>query len=287
MKNTAALPLVSICCITYNHAAYIAQALDSFLMQKTNFDYEIIIGEDNSADGTQAVLERYAKAYPEDITVVNHNPNIGAIANQIDTFSRARGKYIAYCDGDDFWTDPCKLQKQVDFLEANPAYVICCHHSTVINEDGQKIYEKAAPHEMEFGYMDLLLGIREETRSGSLMVRNDHYVNAVGKLDWYSQTYGTDLLFKLYILSVTQQKIYVMPDMMACYRIHKGGIWSMIDGKVRKSRMISDFNIVVNNFDYPSTARRSLLRIYLQKYLLFELRYLKLNNAFNTLSNLF
>jgi glycosyltransferase involved in cell wall biosynthesis len=287
MTNPDPLPLVSICCITYNHAAYIAQAMDSFLMQKTNFKYELIIGEDNSCDGTQAVLKKYASAYPDAITVVNHNPNIGAIANQIDTFARARGKYIACCDGDDFWTDPFKLQKQVDFLEANPAYVICCHHTTVINENGEKVYEKELPREMEFGYMDVLLGKREETRNCSLMVRNDHYIHAVGKLDWYSKTYGTDSLFKLYILSVTQQKIYVMPDIMACYRLHKGGIWSMIPGKIRKGRMISDFNIVVNNFNYPSDAKRSLLKIYLQQYLLFDLRNLKINNVFNTLTSLF
>jgi glycosyltransferase involved in cell wall biosynthesis len=287
MNNPAPLPLVSICCITYNHAAYIAQAMDSFLMQKTNFSYELIIGEDNSTDGTEAVLRKYAAAYPDDVTVVHHNPNIGAIANQIDTFSRARGKYIACCDGDDFWTDPLKLQKQVEFLEANPDYVICCHHTTVINEEGDKVYEKELPCEMEFCYLDVLLGNREETRNCSVMVRNEHYINAVGKLDWYSKTYGTDSFFKLYILSVTQQKIYVMPDIMACYRLHKGGIWSMIPSRVRKGRMISDFNIVVNNFSYSPDARRSLLKIYLQQYLLFDLRHLKINNAFNTLINLF
>lgn len=285
MKKNA--PLVSVCCITYNHAAYIAQAMDSFLMQKTKFNYEIIVGEDHSTDGTRAILENYAAAYPEKVTIVSHQSNIGSIRNQIDSFSRARGKYIACCDGDDFWTDEYKLQKQVDFLEANPGYVICCHHTRVINEHGVLVYEKDLPKQMEFNYGDILRGNREETRICSLMVRNQDYIRKVGNLDWYYRTYGTDSLFKLYILSVTRKKIYVMPDIMACYRLHRGGVWSMIDSRVRKGRMISDFNIMVNNFTYDSTERRSLRKIYLQQYLLFDLRYFKFNNALSTLINLF
>ena len=280
-------PLVSVCCVTYNHALYIAEALDSFLMQKTDFDYEIIVGEDNSTDGTREIVERYAAAHPDLISVIHQDPNVGAIKNQLATFARAQGQYIAICDGDDFWTDDHKLQKQIDFLEANDNFVICSHHTEVIDDQGETVYLKQEPEKMEFDYLDLLLGRREETRTCSVVMRNGDFLQTVHNQEWYYRTYGTDMFLKLYVLELTQQKIYVMPDVMACYRLHRGGIWSMIDQKLRKHRMISDFNIVVNHFSYTPQTKRSLLKIYMQQYLLFDLRHFKLNNAMNTLISLF
>lgn len=286
MKEFDIPPLVSICCITYNHVKYIAEAIQSFLMQIADFEYEIIIGEDHSTDGTKEVIEQYIAEYPDRITLVSHNPNIGSIKNQTDTIGRARGQYIALCDGDDFWTDPHKLQKQVDFLEANPDYVMCCHHTRVIDEYGKTMYLKDTPQEMEFSYTDVLLGKREETRNSSIMVRNQNYIHDIGKLDWYYRTFATDMIFKLYVLAESQQKIFVLPDVMACYRNHQGGMWSMINDGVRRERVISDFNIMVNHFSYTPLAKRSLLKIYMNEHLLFDLRKLKIVNAFNTLTNL-
>ena len=286
MRKPNKPPLVSICCVTYNHAKYIAEALDSFLMQKTDFDFEIIVGEDKSTDGTRDVVERYAATYPNQISVIQHDPNVGAIRNQLATFAMASGQYIAICDGDDFWTDEFKLQKQIDFLEANDSFVICSHHTKVIDESGATVYLKPQPEEMEFEYLDLLLGRREETRTCSVVIRNGEFLQTVHHQEWYYRTYGTDMFLKLYVLELTQQKIYVMPDVMACYRIHRGGIWSMIDVKLRKRRMVSDFNIVVNHFSYSPKAKRSLLKIYMQQYFLFDLRNLKINDAMNTLISL-
>jgi len=286
MTNLNKPPLVSVCCVTYNHAQYIAEALDSFLMQKTDFDYEIIVGEDNSTDGTKEIVERYAAAYPDLISVIHQDPNVGAIKNQLATFAKARGQYIAICDGDDFWTDDHKLQKQIDFLETNDNFVICSHHTEVIDDHGETVYLKQEPEKMEFDYLDLLLGRREETRTCSVVMRNGDFLQTVHHQDWYYRTYGTDMFLKLYVLELTQQKIYVMPDVMACYRLHRGGIWSMIDDKLRKHRMLSDFNIVVNHFSYTPQTKRSLLKIYMQQYLLFDLRHFKLNNAMNTLISL-
>ena len=278
--------MLSICCITYNHAAYIAGALDSFLMQETDFEFEILIGEDASTDGTKAIIEAYVARYPGRITLIAHEKNVGAVKNQLSVFSAAKGKYIATCDGDDFWTDPQKLQKQVGFLEANPGYVICCHHSIVINEKEETVYLKEPRVAMEFDYHDVLLGKREETRMCSLVIRNIPVVKAIGEQTWYFQTYGSDTLLKLYTLLRTEQKIYVMPDVMACYRLHKGGVWSMIDSRLRKRKMLSDFNLMIRNFSYSELLKKELLKIYMQQYFLFDLRNLKINNALNTIAYL-
>lgn len=113
--------MVSVLLLTYNQEAYIAQAIESALMQKTDFDFEILIGDDRSTDGTTAIVERYATVHDR-IRLINGPHNVGAVANERRLMENARGKYFAFLEGDDFWTDPQKLQKQVDFLEANPDY---------------------------------------------------------------------------------------------------------------------------------------------------------------------
>jgi glycosyltransferase involved in cell wall biosynthesis len=123
------IPLVSVLMLTYNHAPYIAQAIDSVLLQKTNFPYELLIGEDCSTDGTGAIVEKYAHKYPSFIRVISGSENIGALGNIVRITSAARGKYMATLEGDDFWSDQSKLQKQVDFLEQNPEYGLA--HSDV------------------------------------------------------------------------------------------------------------------------------------------------------------
>lgn len=277
--------MVSICCITYNHEKYIAQAIDSFLMQDCNFKFEIIIGEDHSTDNTKNILEYYQRKHPDIVHVVTADVNVGSIKNQLRTMNKARGKYIAMCDGDDFWTDAFKLQKQVDFLESHPEYIICCHYTRVINDYDQTVYMNPTPVSMEFCYEDLLMGRRDETRICSLMVRNSREVREIGLKEWYHKTYGSDTLFKLHATS-TGKKIYVIPQVMACYRLHTGGIWSMIDPKIRKSRMVSDFNLMIRNFKCSSIQKRELLKIYLRQYFLFDLRYFKFNKAIKTITAL-
>ena len=122
-------PLVSVCCITYNHAQFIRKCLDGFLMQETSFPIEILIHDDCSTDGTTEIIREYEAKYPDLIFPLYEEENQyqQGKAAEIDFYNyrRARGKYIAYCEGDDYWTDPLKLQKQVDFMEANPEYGLC------------------------------------------------------------------------------------------------------------------------------------------------------------------
>jgi glycosyltransferase involved in cell wall biosynthesis len=113
-------PLVSVHMITYNHAPYIAQAIECVLAQKTNFPFELVIGEDCSTDGTREIVFDYAKRYPDIIRVITSEKNVGMHKNSFRTTQACQGKYIAYCEGDDYWHHPEKLQKQADYLEANP-----------------------------------------------------------------------------------------------------------------------------------------------------------------------
>lgn len=120
--------LVSISCATYNHESYIRQCLEGFVMQKTNFEFEILIHDDASTDGTTTIIREYVDKYPNLIKPIFQTENQyskGVPISQTYNWPRARGKYIALCEGDDYWTDPYKLQKQVDFLEANPEYSMC------------------------------------------------------------------------------------------------------------------------------------------------------------------
>ena len=121
-------PLVTIRCITYNHEPYIRQCLEGFVMQKTNFLFEAIVHDDASTDGTAAIIREYAEKYPDIIKPIYETENQyskrnGSLTRIMD--AHMRGKYIAICEGDDYWIDPLKLQKQVDFMEGHPECGLC------------------------------------------------------------------------------------------------------------------------------------------------------------------
>lgn len=115
-------PLISIHMITYNHEKYVAQAIEGVIAQKTDYPMELVIGDDCSTDNTQAIIESYRLRYPDLIKPLYRDKNVGSNANYWHTFSRCNGKYVALCEGDDYWTHPLKLQMQVDFLESHAEY---------------------------------------------------------------------------------------------------------------------------------------------------------------------
>ena len=130
-------PLVSIVCEVYNHEPYLRQCLDGFVMQKTSFPYEILIHDDASTDGSANIIREYEAKYPELFKPIYQTENQYSKGVQMWAsiqFPRAKGKYIAICEGDDYWTDPMKLQRQVDFLEANNEYSMCFHSARVLFE---------------------------------------------------------------------------------------------------------------------------------------------------------
>ena len=113
-------PLVSALMVTYNHELYIAQAIEGVLQQETDFPFELVIGEDCSTDGTRKIVFNYQKKHPDIIRVITSDKNVGGRKNFFRTVKACRGKYLAFCEGDDYWHHSQKLQKQVDYMEAHP-----------------------------------------------------------------------------------------------------------------------------------------------------------------------
>lgn len=121
--------------IAYNHQEFIAQAIESILAQKTDFTFEIVIGDDNSMDDTSTICESYASSFPGRIRYYRREKNMGMMPNFIETLQACDGKYIAICEGDDYWMDEHKLQSQADFLETSPDYTLCCHNHYVLTKN--------------------------------------------------------------------------------------------------------------------------------------------------------
>jgi len=179
---------VSVCITTYNLEKYISKCLDSVLRQKTKFDYEILVGDDNSIDNTLNILRVYERKYPEKIKVIHHTGNIGVNANDYSLITRASGEYIAWCDGDDYWIDDYKLQKQVDFLDINPQF--SCVHTNWTNfeeKNGNASDTNITPHDWESKlsgktYIEnLLSGKTTGCRFSSIMYRRDIVLQYVSK----------------------------------------------------------------------------------------------------------
>ncbi|WP_276482099.1 glycosyltransferase family 2 protein [Paraflavitalea pollutisoli] len=151
-------PILSVCTITYNHERFIAQCLDGLLNQQTNFPFEIVLGEDCGGDRTREIIRSYAERYPHIIKPIYHERNVGASPNLFQyCLPAARGKYIAICDGDDYWTDPLKLQRQVDFLNDHPECVMSFHRVKQVDQDDRitQQQEPAAQVKM-YDWQDIL-----------------------------------------------------------------------------------------------------------------------------------
>ena len=139
LTNDSGRPIkVSVVIVTYNQERYIAQTIESVLNQETSFDYEIVIGEDCSTDRTREIVAEYARNHPNKIRAILAPKNQGAHTNFLETWKSCRGEYVATLDGDDYWTDSRKLQKQADFLDTNSECSICFHKVTMLYPDGSQ-----------------------------------------------------------------------------------------------------------------------------------------------------
>lgn len=149
--------IVSVCMITYNHQKFISEAIEGVLMQKTTFPIELIIGEDCSTDATRSICIDYQNKYPDIIKLQLPDTNKGMMRNFIENMQAATGRYIALCEGDDYWTDPYKLQKQVEFLEANKDYSIVSHNALKVNYfDGSSLKMNNFESNLDFSFNDML-----------------------------------------------------------------------------------------------------------------------------------
>ena len=205
---------LSVLVVTYNHEKFIAQALDSILMQKPNFDYEIVIGEDCSNDGTRDIVAEYKKKYPDRIRLLLNESNIGAGKNFKQTYEACSGEYIALLEGDDYWTSPDKLQKQVDFMDENLDFAICSHNVVVKREDGgAPDSEWLGRANREVMTLKDLLRFGSGGATGSLLFRN----RVFGEFpDWYFTLPGGD--WTLQILCASHGMMRYFREPMGVYR---------------------------------------------------------------------
>lgn len=215
---------VSVSLITYNHEEYISQSVESVLMQEVNFDYEIVIGEDCSTDRTRDILLELQSKHPDKIRLLLPEENLGLIKNFATTIQACKGQYIAMLDGDDYWTSPHKLQKQVDFLESHPECVTCFHNVTRYYEDKSKAPTLfCSPNQKEFSTLEDLFKFNFMPSSAVMFRRG-----LVGELpEWY---YGLKMEdWPLHILNALHGKIGYINEVMGAYRIHHQSIWSSKD----------------------------------------------------------
>ena len=215
--------IVSICCLTYNHEPYIRQCLDGFMMQKTDFHFEILIHDDASTDRTADIIREYEAKHPNIVKPIyqtenQHSKGIGV--TRAYQFPRAKGKYIAICEGDDYWTDPCKLQKQVDFLETHSDFEVCTHDTLIKNErykqlDGM-LFSKFCDN--IFLKIPQKVYTIEDTLTGNIFHISSIVFRNVSLQypKWMNRFSAGDMV--LFMLLAQQGKIYFVNDVMSVYR---------------------------------------------------------------------
>lgn len=238
---------VSVFVLAYNHEKFIVQTIEGILLQKTDFDIEIVIGEDCSTDKTRNIILDYAREHPNKFKLILHKKNIGAANNQMFVLNACNGKYIAMCEGDDYWTDPLKLQKQVDFLEANSDFAICFHRAEIIHEDkSQEPYLSNLNQKEITTFEDLAFG--NYIITASCVFRNDLFNES---LNWLQNSPVGD--YSLHLLNARYGKIKFFYEPMTVYRIHTGGMWNVQKEEQKLITLLAVLDYCYQHF-YPRGA---------------------------------
>ncbi len=214
-------PLVSVHLLTYNHVKFIRQAVESVIAQKTTFPFEIIIGDDCSTDGTSAIVDEYAARYPELVRVVRGEKNGGPQPNSIRILENCRGKYMAALEGDDYWVDPLKLQKQADFMEAHPDFSVCFTNTRVEFFEGNEApYLLNTDLEKDVFELKDLIGEKEIWFMGTATLF--YTMKSIFPVEpWFPKTKSGDI--PMIMLAARHGKIKFLPDVTAAYRRHAAG----------------------------------------------------------------
>lgn len=282
-NEVQANPVVSVCVQTYNHENYIRSCLDSILDQKTDFKFEIIISEDQSSDKTRDICIQYAKKHPEKIKLYlnSRENNIKVDGDPTGNFTTlynlysAKGKYIAFCEGDDFWNDPLKLQKQYNFMETHSSYSLCYHDYEIVNDFGQIINsDKANPLKKDLKEEELLYPF---IHPATLTIFFRSYFKV------FPQHITEVLTFDVFLYTLLGDKgqgKYLKDIAPARYRIHNKGLWSERNIEDKLKAKINTYNKISKYYliqDKKDTSREFQKRIFkLNRYLLY-LSFKKLN----------
>jgi len=252
------IPLVSISCITYNHEKYIEDALKGFLSQKTTFPVEILIHDDASTDGTPDIIKKYEREFPQLIKPIyqtenQHSKKDGTLG-QIQR-RRALGKYYATCEGDDYWTDPDKLQKQIDFLEKHPDYVMSCGgYESLHVETGERkteIEKRLLKNGNGFTFTLSEMSMIFFTKTLTSVFRMDIMKKSVEAIRNYNGSRDTHLFYHI----MKHGKGYYFGNVLGVYRIHRGGVKSLVGDRTNKlSALNRSKEMFEKNRDYYTRA---------------------------------
>ena len=255
---------VSVVILTYNQKNFIGKAIESALAQETDFDFEILVGDDCSTDGAQEVITSYQNTYPGKVKAVLHSKNLGqnGLFNTIETLKLAQGKYIAPMDGDDYWTHPQKLQKQVDFMEAHPDFSACFHNALVTYEDGNSAHEINAPDQKAVITVEDLIGEDEIwfMATSAVLFKN----GLMYYPDWFLQSTSGDI--PRYVILAKQGPIGYVPGVMSVYRKNRGG--ASFRDHYRDARFLQNriqmYEGINKELDYRhnKTLKRNISRYY-------------------------
>lgn len=241
------IPVLSICCAAYNHESFIRDCLDGFLKQETTFPVEILIHDDASTDRTADIIREYEAKHPQVVLPVYETENqYSKGTGDLFGLKRTRGQYIAICEGDDYWTDPAKLEKQVDFLDRNPDYVICYHDARIVDPSGNVVADSKLPSESkrDFSSAELMKGAW--TLNLSRVFRKIPKSAERETPLRQRQILNSDMLFTARLGKLGKGK-YLGDIEPAAYRLHPGSIWSSLD---KDAQNVENFNSYVYMYLY-------------------------------------
>jgi glycosyltransferase involved in cell wall biosynthesis len=265
MKLTENNLLVSVCMITYNHEKYISMAIESVLNQQTNFDVEIIISDDCSTDKTRDICISYRNQFPNKIKLINPEKNLGVIKNSIQSLSACNGKYIAICEGDDYWIDPFKLQKQVNFLEKNSDYSIIHTNYSVVNESNEVIstFKRLSDkYHNSSEIFSLYMERKYEIASLTAVFKSKLFFDFKGELCQLDLKM-TDLPMWLEFSKLG--KVKYLNEVTACYRVLQNSASHFDDlNKNLEFRLntLSVFKYFGKKYNYPLKYKRTLSKYF-------------------------
>jgi glycosyltransferase involved in cell wall biosynthesis len=229
--------LVDVVLITYNQEEYVEKALLSVLEQVVDFKFRILIGEDYSSDRTRNIVLEYEKKYPEKIKVIKSDKNVGAQANVVRTIAECKMKYIACLEGDDYWCDPYKLQKQVNFMENNEGYIACCSN----------VFERRDFELKRVENNFNIINIKDLLKGNCIYTCSVIYRNIITLPEWYYQCKMGDWI--LWLLLAKRGPFYNFREPMAVYRIHQNGIWIGKGKETNLKDIIATYNILLTNME--------------------------------------
>lgn len=251
-------PLISVALVTYNHAPYVAKALESILQQECRFSVEIVVGDDCSTDETKSIVEVYARRFPDRIRVLERDGNLGSQRNVQATMEACKGEYIAYLDGDDYWTHPHKLQRQVEALREFPESPLVFHNSKMLYEHCKPGMLTPPRGGRQFGLEHILK--RNFIAAQSIMIRREA---REWMPDWMFTNSAIPWDWPFFIECAKHGQLLHINENMCAYRIHEGGMWSATSSGKRLDILYEMLEQVSLNLDpeYQAILRKTRFKL--------------------------